>query len=170
MPFKKGQTGNPEGRRAEDRKVKLLARQHTDKAIAKLAHWMESDNPKASVAAACALLDRGFGKPRQTIEADVYQEHQINVGGSDAFAARIEQALRNRAPSQLMDQRLEPSLELRPREERQEPQEERKPPRVNGRDPAAPMIDRYSRFRPERDPLEGFRTDPRIVFIEPDAS
>jgi uncharacterized membrane protein len=71
MPFKPGQTGNPRGRAAEDRKVKLLARQHTDKAIAKLAEWMNSDNPKASVSAACALLDRAYGKPKQTIDAQI---------------------------------------------------------------------------------------------------
>jgi len=97
MPFKPGETGNPEGRRAEDRKVKLLARQHTEKAISKLAQWMESDNPKASVAAACALLDRGYGKAQQNVSAVV--EHQVNVGHSEQFADKIERTLSQRAPS-----------------------------------------------------------------------
>lgn len=72
MGFEKGQSGNPEGRRSEDRKVKLLARQHTESAIKKLAKWMNSnDDPKASITAACALLDRGYGRPKQTVEATV---------------------------------------------------------------------------------------------------
>jgi hypothetical protein len=35
------------------------------------AFWMRSDNPRASVAAAQALLDRGFGKPQQSVDAGV---------------------------------------------------------------------------------------------------
>ena len=30
-------------------------------------HWMHSNNPNASVAAAIALLDRGWGKPDQDV-------------------------------------------------------------------------------------------------------
>lgn len=67
MAFKKGQSGNPGGRPKEDNEVKNLARVHTKRAIERLAFWMESDNPKASVAASQALLDRGYGKPAQAI-------------------------------------------------------------------------------------------------------
>ena len=44
------------------------ARQHTPAAIARLAHWMQSDDPRASVAACQALLDRAWGKPTQPTE------------------------------------------------------------------------------------------------------
>lgn len=67
MPFKKGQSGNPGGRPKEDNEVKDLARKHTKTAIARLVFWMNSDNPKASVSASQALLDRGYGKPAQAI-------------------------------------------------------------------------------------------------------
>ena len=76
MKFQKGQSGNPGGRPKESDEVKVLAREHGPKAIAKLAEWMESDNPKASVSAAQALLDRGYGKPVQAIQAAGEVEHR----------------------------------------------------------------------------------------------
>lgn len=67
MPFKKGASGNPGGRPKEAAEVKDLARQHGPAALDKLAQWMRSDDPRASVAAAQALLDRGYGRPAQAI-------------------------------------------------------------------------------------------------------
>jgi len=66
--FQPGRSGNPGGRPKDD--IKDLARRHGEEAITKLAEWMKSDNAKASVAACQALLDRGFGKPTQTIAGD----------------------------------------------------------------------------------------------------
>ena len=68
MKFEKGKSGNPGGRPKEDNEVKRLARTHSKAAIRRLAFWMKSDNPKASVQAAQALLDRGYGKAAQAIE------------------------------------------------------------------------------------------------------
>lgn len=71
MPFKKGQSGNPAGRRAKtaaEREIEVLARAHGPEAVSRLKHWMDSDNAKASVSAANALLDRGYGKPKQQNE------------------------------------------------------------------------------------------------------
>ena len=48
-----------------------MARTHTEAAIARLAEWMASDEPRASVAASTALLDRGWGKATQPMEQDV---------------------------------------------------------------------------------------------------
>lgn len=89
MPFEKGKSGNPEGRRSEDRKVKLLARLHTEAAVKALAKWMDSDNPKAAVSAACALLDRAYGKPKQTVDKTVTR-HIVD----DTRIARAREALR----------------------------------------------------------------------------
>lgn len=53
--------------------IRSLARSHTDTALKTLAGIMNQDDaPAASrVAAACALLDRGWGKPNQTTDITV---------------------------------------------------------------------------------------------------
>lgn len=73
MPFKKGQSGNPAGRKPKSPElleVESLARTFSKEAIEKLAEWMRSDNPKASVSACHGLLDRGHGKPAQALTID----------------------------------------------------------------------------------------------------
>lgn len=59
--------------------IKSLARQHTEAAIKRLAYWMMSDNPKASVGASIALLDRGWGKPTQPVSGEDGQPMAIQV-------------------------------------------------------------------------------------------
>lgn len=68
--FAKGKSGNPGGRPKlpEDVKhVRELARQYTASAVSALVEVLESDSAAGKVAAANALLDRGWGKPEQAI-------------------------------------------------------------------------------------------------------
>lgn len=67
--FPKGKSGNPGGRPKECARVMVIAREKTEEAITRLVYWMQSDNPKASVSAAVALLNRGWGMPVQGIQA-----------------------------------------------------------------------------------------------------
>lgn len=69
-PFAKGQSGNPAGRPKEAAEVKDYARQFQTEAIDRLVHWMRSDSPKASSAAAMAILDRAVGKPAQAVTGE----------------------------------------------------------------------------------------------------
>lgn len=72
-PFPKGVSGNPGGREKlpEDIKhVRELAREYTAEAVAALASVMASGSGPAKVAAANALLDRGWGKAAQVIAGD----------------------------------------------------------------------------------------------------
>ncbi len=61
---------NPGGRPKEVGHVRELARMHTEDAVTTLVEIMNDASEKgaARVAAAQALLDRGYGKPTQAIE------------------------------------------------------------------------------------------------------
>jgi hypothetical protein len=67
-PFPKGTSGNPSGKSktAVERatSIQALARAHTEEAIEALAAALKV--PATRVAAATALLDRGYGRPVQT--------------------------------------------------------------------------------------------------------
>ena len=71
MPFQKGQSGNPGGRPKGFAEIKALAREHGPKAIQKLVEHLEGDDSKLSQTAAVALLDRGYGKPGQSMDLAV---------------------------------------------------------------------------------------------------
>jgi hypothetical protein len=70
MPFQKGLSGNPSGRRieVEQAEVRALAREYTAEAVARLAEIMRSSDARASAAASIALLDRGWGRPGMSLE------------------------------------------------------------------------------------------------------
>jgi hypothetical protein len=87
-------SGNPGGRPKALAEVHEAARAHTDTAVATLARICgdETAPPAAQVAAATALLDRGWGRPMQAIAAiltlppvqlsydpDALSEHQREV-------------------------------------------------------------------------------------------
>jgi hypothetical protein len=63
--FEPGQSGNPGGRPKGLAEVQQLAREHAPAAVRTLARIMRSraSDDRARIAAAVALLDRGFGKP-----------------------------------------------------------------------------------------------------------
>jgi hypothetical protein len=65
VPYKPGESGNLNGRPKVNAFVRDLARQHTEAAIQALVLSLTDD--KQRVAAAQALLDRGWGKPVQEV-------------------------------------------------------------------------------------------------------
>jgi isocitrate dehydrogenase len=71
--FVKGKSGNPGGRPKEVMDVVQLARKATPMAMKTLTDIAGNDeaNPAARVAAANALLDRGWGKATQPLTHDV---------------------------------------------------------------------------------------------------
>jgi len=62
--FQKGQSGNPGGRPKAEREVIRLARAASPAAVKRLVELVKSDDPRAAIAAANAVLDRAFGKGR----------------------------------------------------------------------------------------------------------
>ena len=78
MPkFVKGQSGNPGGRPGGVGEIREIAREHTEPAIGILVAVMNDADasPSSRVAAATASLDRGWGRPAQTIDARI-NSHQ----------------------------------------------------------------------------------------------
>lgn len=75
----KGVSGNPGGRPAGYGDLREIAQQHTPEAIALLVTILNDEKASASarVSAATALLDRGWGRPPQTIHA--------NLGGEESL-------------------------------------------------------------------------------------
>jgi hypothetical protein len=77
MPFKRGQSGNPSGRPRiklpDGRSLADVAKEHTHAAVTALVAILRDERASASarVQAATALLDRGWGKPHQTVSAEL---------------------------------------------------------------------------------------------------
>jgi hypothetical protein len=69
MQWEKGVSGNLKGRPKGHGDVRALARQHTADAVSTLVTIMLDNNAAASArtSAASAILDRGWGKPEQSI-------------------------------------------------------------------------------------------------------
>jgi uncharacterized protein DUF5681 len=95
-PFQKGTSGNPGGRPRVLADVQELARERSPEAIKILANVMRDEKapPAARVAAANALLDRGYGKPTQPISQTLTKIDPSTM--SDAELAAI---VRNGIPA-----------------------------------------------------------------------
>jgi hypothetical protein len=78
-----------------------LARKHTAEAVERLTHWMRSDNASASVAAANALLDRGYGKPAQVVNLSIEDiSRRLSELSPDDLAALKESLQQQHAAEQ----------------------------------------------------------------------
>ena len=67
--FQPGRSGNPGGRPKEDPDIKQLARSWSREALETLYQLMRNaDKDSVRLAAAEAILDRGWGRPAQALE------------------------------------------------------------------------------------------------------
>ena len=95
--FVKGKSGNPGGRPKEEHDLKELARTKTKAALDTLSSIMTSKKTPAAarVSAACALLDRGYGRPNQMteIKSDVIglidDSNMLELARQVAFLIRL---------------------------------------------------------------------------------
>lgn len=70
MPWAKGQSGNPKGRKAEADPVKKFARERSVEAIKRLAELVKSEDGNVAIKASNAILDRAYGKPAQAVTGE----------------------------------------------------------------------------------------------------
>jgi len=102
----KGTSPNPSGKSKSDVKVevelKQLARKHTKESINRVVEIMrDRDAPHtATLAAVTILLDRGYGKPSQHIEAIVKERPDIAL---DEVARMMLFAMRDAEERQIED-------------------------------------------------------------------
>ena len=79
-PFKKGQSGNPGGRPKVVAEIRQLARERGPEAIAALVKVMTKGKSEAArVAAANALLDRGWGRPKPSDEPEITHRYVVEL-------------------------------------------------------------------------------------------
>lgn len=88
MPFVKGQSGNPGGRPAVVAEVRKLARAHTATALRALVEIVSNQEapPAARVSAANSILDRGYGRPSQAIEASLVSKQARECSDEELLA------------------------------------------------------------------------------------
>lgn len=72
--FKPGQSGNPGGRSPRvgpnGETIAQLARAHTTEAVERLVRVMRGADDELALKAVQAILDRGWGKPKESVDLD----------------------------------------------------------------------------------------------------
>jgi hypothetical protein len=71
--------------------IKTAAQAHGPAALDKLVALMNGGNDDIAFKAAIAILDRGYGKPAQTIAGDPEKPVEHNVAVVDAFTRRMSE-------------------------------------------------------------------------------
>ena len=77
--FVKGTSGNPNGRPKIDFEVRAEAKRHAQKAIDTILKLLDSKDERVSLNAAQAILDRGYGKPAQSVEVTGSEESPLHT-------------------------------------------------------------------------------------------
>jgi hypothetical protein len=91
--FVKGKSGNPGGRPIMPPELREAAKAKTVEALDVLAAVMRDDKapPAARVSAAVAILDRGWGRPAQSVQVDD-KRRSVDEMSTDELMAVLKRA------------------------------------------------------------------------------
>jgi hypothetical protein len=87
--WKPGQSGNPKGRPKPEVDIAALARVHGPKCIQVVVKILSSKDEKMRLAAAIALLDRGFGRPKQEMDINSNSTIELHLVAARAISATL---------------------------------------------------------------------------------
>jgi hypothetical protein len=88
--WKPGQSGNPAGRAKPEVDIAALARVHGTKCIEVVVRLMtRSKDEKIKLAAAIALLDRGFGRPKQEMDINSNSTIELHLVAARAISSTL---------------------------------------------------------------------------------
>jgi hypothetical protein len=78
MPkFQKGVSGNPGGRPKLPAEMREMFQAKASEAFEVLCKHLHANDPKVSVTAAKEILDRAYGRPVQSIDANIAEESSV---------------------------------------------------------------------------------------------
>jgi hypothetical protein len=105
--YVKGQSGNPTGQNhREPWRIKELAQQYTETAIETLVEIARSGSSEsARVAAAVAILDRGWGKPAMQVQVEP-KTPSYRVVRLPAQVKSVDEWFERYAPKEIVEARL----------------------------------------------------------------
>ena len=84
--FQKGVSGNPGGRPKLPAEMKEMFQAKAPEAFEVLCQHLNAKDPRVSVAAATQILDRAYGRPVQSIDANISED-----GGPVRYYAEVPQ-------------------------------------------------------------------------------
>jgi hypothetical protein len=72
--FQRGQSGNPGGRSKLPADIREAFKARAPQALEVLTRCLQSNDDRVAMMAAQAILDRGYGKPAQSIDAKISED------------------------------------------------------------------------------------------------